>query len=74
MFLFMKDKNQIKQKEFRDYEALINSTADLLWSADAKYNLISANTAFLKHMKSKYNLTLKSGDSLLNPDFFEKAS
>lgn len=68
----MKHESQIKNTELQDYEALINSTPDLLWSVDADYKLISANTSFLNHMMHKYNLPLKPGDSLLNPSFFSQ--
>lgn len=61
-----------QQKEFErlDKEALINSTSDLIWSVNRKYQLIAANKAFNQSLKNNYNIQLNPGDSVLVRDVF----
>ncbi|HYG14288.1 MAG TPA: PAS domain-containing protein, partial [Bacteroidia bacterium] len=45
--------------------ALINSTADLMWSVDANIRLTTANMHFLQSVKKVTGKELKTGDSIL---------
>ncbi|SMO62285.1 PAS domain-containing hybrid sensor histidine kinase/response regulator [Solitalea koreensis] len=44
--------------------ALIDNTADPIWSIDCEYNLIIANEIFFNSVKAIYNLNLKINDNL----------
>ena len=61
------NRKAIKEKEFeqRNKEALINTTIDLIWSVDRKFNLIAANKAFFNTMKIVLGKDLNSGDNLI---------
>lgn len=61
-----------QEKEFErlNQEALINSTSDLIWSVNPDYKLITANKSFLERLKSYTGCVLKTGDFLLNKEFF----
>jgi PAS domain S-box-containing protein len=56
--------------ERKNHEALINSTADFIWSVDRDLKLISANKAFLDVMEQVTGTQLTGGDELEFPDFF----
>lgn len=59
--------NEKKQKE---YDALINSTSDYLWSVSKDYTLIAANKTFLKALKEDGGYEIKPGDSILSTVHF----
>ncbi len=67
-----KQKLAEQQKEFErlDKEALINTTADLIWSVSSDFKLIAANRAFFDSLKRTDDLTLKPGDDILLPSVF----
>lgn len=65
-----KKASQEKEYERLNQEALINSTKDLIWSVNTNYELITANHAFLERVKTYTGTVLKTGDRLLNNDFF----
>lgn len=56
-----------QQKEFDrlDKEALINSTADLLWSVSKDFKLIAANRTFIKVLKQITGYELNPGQNVL---------
>nr|WP_294904040.1 PAS domain S-box protein [uncultured Lacibacter sp.] len=62
-----------QQKEYDrlDKEALINSTADLIWSVNKEYKLLAANKPFARSLRRSDNLYLKPGDSVLVKDVFD---
>ena len=60
----------LKEKEYKNYEALINSTDDLMWSVNHDFKLIVGNQAFLNHMLEKYGIALERGSNLLSLDYF----
>jgi len=53
-----------------NYEALINSLDDLIWSVSSDFKLIAANNAFIESMKVFAGITVKPGDDLLMRDIF----
>lgn len=59
---------QIKEEILRskkNLNTLINNTPDLIWSIDAKYNIISSNNAFQNNHKKTFGKPLNSGESIL---------
>lgn len=48
--------------------AMINSTKDLMWSADRNYRLIAANEPFLDSLEEVTGCRFKPGDSLMVAD------
>jgi PAS domain S-box-containing protein len=68
--------NELRQQkmtefEMKNREALINSTADLMWSINREMCLVSANNAFLNRVESGTGVALKNGDSLLNSNIWQ---
>lgn len=61
-----------KENEFErsNAQALINSTSDLIWSIDLKYEMITCNRAFYQMVKTYHVKDLRKGDNLLNADYF----
>ncbi len=61
-----------KQKLFEQREkvALINGTEDLIWSVGKDYRLIAANDSFVQRTRKYLEITIVSGDSVLNPRIF----
>jgi PAS domain S-box-containing protein len=55
-------------------EALINGTADLIWSIDNSFQIITANKAYLEMMKIATMRTLTEGDSVFVSEFGEEAT
>ena len=55
-----------------NYEALINSLDDLIWSVSNDFRLITANTAFIEGIKALTGITVKPGDNLLMRDIFQE--
>jgi len=55
-----------------NYEELINSLDDLIWSVSTDFKLLVANNAFIESMKVFKGITIKPGDSLVMTDIFEK--
>lgn len=53
-----------------NYEALINSLDDLIWSVSSDFKLIAANNAFIKSLKVFTGITIKPGDDIFMRDFF----
>lgn len=53
-------------------EALINATDDFIWSINESYELVAANTAFLKALKQSAGTNVEPGDSLIQKDKFTK--
>ncbi len=62
-----------KEKVWRDFEALISSTNDRMWSVDREYKLIAGNKAFIKEMAEQVGFFIKNGDQLLNDVYFDEA-
>jgi len=56
-----------------NYEALINSLDDLIWSVSSDLRLITANNAFIESMKIFSGSTIKLGDDVLMRDVFYDA-
>ena len=52
-------------------ESLINGTADLIWSVDANFCIITANNAYLEMIKMATNRLIVEGDTVLVPEFGE---
>ncbi len=59
-----------KAKEHSEHEALISSSIDLLWSINNNYKLIAANNRFINSLMTNAGFLIKTGDYVLNPDFF----
>jgi PAS domain S-box-containing protein len=59
--------NEKVQKEF---DALINSTSDLLWSVSRDYTLIATNKTFIIALKENGGYEIKPGDTVLSPVHF----
>ena len=55
-----------------NYEALINSLDDLIWSVSSDFKLIAANNAFIESIKVFAGITIKPGDSLVMTNIFQK--
>jgi PAS domain S-box-containing protein len=53
-----------------NYEALINSSDDLMWTVDKQYNLLAANTAFLERVYKSKGFLPESGSSLLRIEYY----
>lgn len=60
-----------KEKEFasNNLAALINNTADLMWSVDRNLNMITSNEAFQVTVQSLIGKRLANGDSVMDPYF-----
>jgi PAS domain S-box-containing protein len=59
-----------QEKKHGNYEALINSTSDLMWSLDNKYNFIAGNAAFIQHIFDNSGLEITPGDNLFSRTHF----
>ena len=55
-----------------NYEALINSLDDLIWSVNSDFKLIAANNAFIERMKLFTGIIVKPGDSLIMTGTFQQ--
>ncbi|MES2761180.1 MAG: PAS domain S-box protein [Bacteroidota bacterium] len=64
--------NLRQEIERRDKEALINSTDDLIWSANKDFVLMAGNTAFLNSQKNHSDHIFKVGDNLLKVNLFSE--
>lgn len=53
-------------------ETIINSTNDLIWSVDHKFNLITANKAFLERIELYSGIRLEPGYDMLDFNAFPK--
>jgi PAS domain S-box-containing protein len=60
----------IKAADFEraDKEALINSTADLMWSVDKNFNFITGNEALLQTIVNRKGTAIKRGEPVLTED------
>ncbi len=71
--VYIQDITQEKKAQEKDFEdsqnlnALINTPSALIWSVNTKYQLISANKAYLAQMTQNLGVSLQKGDSVLNP-------
>lgn len=54
------------------YQAIINSISDLMWSIDKKYNLVVANDAFISSLKHYTGRHFRPDDNLLLKEHFTK--
>jgi PAS domain S-box-containing protein len=72
--VYIQDITQEKKAHEKDFEdaqnlnALINTPSALIWSVNTKYQLISANKAFLTRISQILGISLQKGDSVLNPE------
>ncbi len=53
-----------------NYETLINSLDDLIWSVRSDFKLIAANNAFIESMQVFAGITVKPGDDVLMRNIF----
>lgn len=65
-----KKTEHFNEKVQKEYDALINSTSDLLWSVNKDYTLIAANKAFVNGLKEDGGYEIKPGDSVLSSVHF----
>lgn len=63
--------NEIKKREAL-IEPIINSTDDLIFSVDNKFNITAFNKSFKDRMKLFYNKDITTGTNLLSIPFFDK--
>lgn len=61
------EKLMLEQQNLR---AIINNTADIIWSVDRNYQIISANQAFWDYL---YRLTGKQKEDIIETDFSREA-
>lgn len=54
-----------------NYEALINSTDDLIWSVDTNYQLMTMNNSFLKTINSERGIKYEVGSYVFVPSMSE---
>jgi PAS domain-containing protein len=72
--VYFQDITQEKNAQEKDFEdaqnlnALINTPSALIWSVNTKYQLISANKAFITRMSQLLGISLQKGDSVLKPE------
>jgi PAS domain S-box-containing protein len=59
-----------KEKPHLNSEAIINSTTNLMWSVDQRFNLIEGNKAFIEKMMANTGVQLKPGESVFIKDNF----
>jgi PAS domain S-box-containing protein len=61
-----------KEKEFErlNQQALIDSTVDLIWSVNSKYELITGNNSFIQRLKEYTGTEIKPGELLFNKEIF----
>jgi PAS domain S-box-containing protein len=74
-FTDISEERKLQQKVANDehnLRALINNTADLIWSVDPAYNIILANNAFIKWTESKLGEPLMAGDYLFHKGLGEE--
>ncbi len=65
-----------QEREFdrNNLNALINNTADLMWSVDRNFNLITANTPFDEICTRNFGHSIKKGENVLLPAYTPKMS
>ena len=66
-----KREEEEKEKTRLNYEALINSTADLMWSVDKSFNLITGNKAFTNEMTAFMGQPILQNTTVLMKDIFD---
>lgn len=64
------EKEELKEFEKINTEALINSTEDLIWSVNFNFELIVANKAFIQRIENMTGITLVPGNDLLMTKIF----
>lgn len=70
--------NERREKEntienlYKERDAILNSTNDLIWSVDTNFNLLSANSAFLQRATILSGKALRPGDCVLQKDSFSQ--
>lgn len=67
-----KKTEHFNEKVQKEYETLINSTSDLLWSVSKDYTLIAANKAFINGLKENGGYEIKPGDIVLSSAHFSE--
>ncbi|GAB2680080.1 hypothetical protein GCM10027036_37950 [Flavihumibacter cheonanensis] len=61
-----------KKEEERNKIALINTTSDMIWSIDARYNLLAANRSFIQTTERTSNISIQIGDNMLLETIYPK--
>lgn len=65
-----KKAEHFNEKVQNEFDALINSTSDFLWSVNKDYTLIAANKTFINAVKEDGGYEIKPGDSVLSSVHF----